>query len=359
MTQYNKPDLLPVWAETGDKIQPTNPELANGWPASATPPSRQRFNFVLNWAWQGIRYLFQRSVADWATDEDYPAGAHVRAPNGKTYRASVSNTGKEPSVSPVEWTRWGFTLTEFYAEQTVLAPKNNPQLTGNPQAPTATEGDSSLSIASTEFVTRAVNTALAGLIPVGLIAIWNGSIATIPAKWQICDGTNGTPNLRDRFVVGAGSAYAVNDIGGLASVVLSVDNMPAHGHTGGTSAVGDHSHSAWTDAQGYHSHGGATTWGGDHQHTYSTAPPATNGDAQGASSGASWLDLTQWASYWTGVSGGHNHGINGDGSHGHNIGMGGAGAHSHTFTTNNTGGSTAHENRPPYWAKAFIMRVSL
>jgi microcystin-dependent protein len=355
MTQYNKPDLLPVWAETGDKVQPTNPELAEGWPASSTPPSRQRFNFVLNWAWQGIRYLFQRSVADWDSTEDYPAGAHTRAPNGKTYRAKVSNTNKEPSVNATEWERWGFTLTEFYAEQTLLAPKADPILSGNPRGITRPEGDNTTSLASTEFVTRAINAALTGLIPVGIIVLWNGSVATIPTKWQFCDGTNGTPDLRDRFVVGAGGAYAVDAIGGQASVALSVDNMPAHNHTGGTSGVGDHTHGAWTDAQGYHGHSAGTYDAGNHNHQI------LKGNSDTGAGGTVNSDNQHNSDGWTEYAGNHSHGvwIAGDGSHGHNIGMNGAGAHSHSFTTNNTGGSTAHENRPPYWAKAFIMRVAL
>jgi len=51
-------------------------------------------------------------------------------------------------------------------------------------------------------------------IPAGTIAIWSGSVASIPSGWYLCNGANGTPNLRDRFVVGAGSSYAVGATGG-------------------------------------------------------------------------------------------------------------------------------------------------
>ena len=54
-------------------------------------------------------------------------------------------------------------------------------------------------------------------IPKGAIILWSGSIASIPAGWQLCNGTNGTPDLRDRFVVGAGSTYPVDDTGGALS----------------------------------------------------------------------------------------------------------------------------------------------
>lgn len=49
----------------------------------------------------------------------------------------------------------------------------------------------------------------AALIPIGGIILWSGAIADIPTDFQICDGTNGTPDLRDMFVVGAGNTYAV------------------------------------------------------------------------------------------------------------------------------------------------------
>ncbi len=52
---------------------------------------------------------------------------------------------------------------------------------------------------------------VAALIPIGGIILWSGAIADIPTDYQICDGTNGTPDLRDMFVVGAGNTYAVGD----------------------------------------------------------------------------------------------------------------------------------------------------
>jgi hypothetical protein len=63
-------------------------------------------------------------------------------------------------------------------------------------------------------------------IPSGLISLWSGSIGSIPGGWFLCDGNNGTPDLRDRFVVGAGSAYAVAATGGNANATLV-----SHTHT--------------------------------------------------------------------------------------------------------------------------------
>ena len=78
-------------------------------------------------------------------------------------------------------------------------------------------------------------------IPAGLISMWSGSIGSIPSGWYLCDGSNGTPNLTDRFVIGAGSTYAVNGTGGASSVTLVTANMPAHTHTA-TSTVTDPGH---------------------------------------------------------------------------------------------------------------------
>lgn len=51
-------------------------------------------------------------------------------------------------------------------------------------------------------------------LPSGTIIMWAGAIGTIPGGFVLCDGTLGTPDLRDRFVVGAGNTYSVNDTGG-------------------------------------------------------------------------------------------------------------------------------------------------
>jgi microcystin-dependent protein len=78
-------------------------------------------------------------------------------------------------------------------------------------------------------------------IPAGLISMWSGSIGSIPSGWYLCDGSNGTPNLTDRFIIGAGSTYAVNGTGGVSSVTLTTNNMPAHTHIA-TSTVTDPGH---------------------------------------------------------------------------------------------------------------------
>ena len=112
----------------------------------------------------------------------------------------------------------------------------------------------------------------------GMIILWSGSTGNVPSGWAICDGGNGTPNLKDRFVVGAGNAYAVNSKGGNANAVTV-----SHSHTfsnGHTNTAGNHRHkirrsnsdsgfggSVGTDAVG--SNFVYSEYDGDHSHTVS------------------------------------------------------------------------------------------
>lgn len=76
-------------------------------------------------------------------------------------------------------------------------------------------------------------------IPAGLISLWSGAVGAVPSGWYLCDGSNGTPDLRDRFVVGAGSSYAVGATGGSADAIVV-----AHSHTAtSSSSVSDPGHS--------------------------------------------------------------------------------------------------------------------
>jgi hypothetical protein len=98
-------------------------------------------------------------------------------------------------------------------------------LTGTATAPTASVTDDSTKIATTAFVRD--------IIPSGVILMWSGSIATIPSGWLLCDGTNSTPDLRNRFIVGAGSTYSVAGTGGSANaiVVSHTHTITDSGHT--------------------------------------------------------------------------------------------------------------------------------
>ncbi len=54
-------------------------------------------------------------------------------------------------------------------------------------------------------------------VPTGIIAIWSGFIGDIPPGWGLCNGAAGTPNLQNRFVIGAGDSFNPDDTGGAAT----------------------------------------------------------------------------------------------------------------------------------------------
>jgi microcystin-dependent protein len=148
---------------------------------------------------------------------------------------------------------------------------------------------------------------LANGIPSGVITMWSGSIASIPSGWLLCDGTNSTPDLRNRFVVGAGNIYAVGATGGSANATLV-----SHNHTA-TSSVTDpqHNHTTFSNA---------TTNQGNGPATYFWSAGDVQGSGTFTSSSAS-----------TGIS---------------------------VSTSISTEGSSAsNANLPPYYALAYIMKA--
>jgi hypothetical protein len=86
----------------------------------------------------------------------------------------------------------------------------------------------------------------------GMIILWSGSIGAIPSGWVLCNGSNGTPDLRDRFVVAAGSTYAVGATGGTADAIVVTHNHtatvtdPGHFHSVGTGFFGATSGAGFT-----------------------------------------------------------------------------------------------------------------
>ena len=67
-------------------------------------------------------------------------------------------------------------------------------------------------------------------VMVGMIVMWSGAVADIPFGWALCNGENGTPDLRDRFVVGAGGKFNLQARGGSETVALTATQMPKHSH---------------------------------------------------------------------------------------------------------------------------------
>lgn len=191
--------------------------------------------------------------------------------------------------------------------------------------------------------------------PVGTIIMWSGSAETIPTGWRLCDGSNGTPDLRGRFVVAAGGDYAAGQTGGSNGVTLTVEQMPAHNHTAATAGV--HTHSM--TAAGGHTH--TMDSAGSHSHTvgqvsiYRMSGDSADGPNKfDTGSGSILQTLTIPSSPNTGSAGAHTHAIQSGGSHTHPLAD--SGGHTHTIST--TGGSQPFDNRPAYYALAYIMRVS-
>ena len=86
-------------------------------------------------------------------------------------------------------------------------------------------------------------------LPKGVIVMWSGEIGAILKEWRLCDGKNGTPDLRDRFIVGAGDTYSNNESGDADSHQHTVRVQGTIDLT--TSPAGEHKHflpEAWFDA---------------------------------------------------------------------------------------------------------------
>lgn len=100
-----------------------------------------------------------------------------------------------------------------------------------------------------------------GVTPVGLIAMWSGSAGSIPTGWALCDGTNATPNLIDKFVMGGASGGAT---GGANSKTMTVNEMPQHTHDAGTIGA-SHTH-GFSNVNASHSHGAGSLTVNSHNH---------------------------------------------------------------------------------------------
>jgi microcystin-dependent protein len=140
-------------------------------------------------------------------------------------------------------------------------------------------------------------------VPTGVILMWHGNIASPPSGWAICDGTNGTPNLRGYMIIGRNGTYTAGSTGGNSDLTMTTGTLPAHEHEGTSTAQdGQHTHASVTTAQaGQHSHAGDTAQHNQaHTHGGDTSQNGSH-DHEGTTSN----------------SGNHNHGVSNQ-SHGHN-----------------------------------------
>ena len=164
-------------------------------------------------------------------------------------------------------------------------------------------------------------------IPTGLITLWYGATTNIPSGWALCNGSSGTPDLRDRFVVGAGTGYAVGATGGSKDSVVV-----AHSHSSSstaTSSATSNATSSVTDPSHNHSYTAGT--GG--QAISSTGTGATSYGSSAAVSGNKTTGITVATSVNTSVS------------------------TSVSTTVDSTGVSGTNANLPPYYALCYIMKL--
>jgi len=232
---------------------------------------------------------------------------------------------------------------------------------------------------------------LVDTVPSGAIIMWSGSVASVPPGYLLCNGSNGTPDLRGQFIVGAGGTLNPGATGGTNSNTLNVNQLPshshattianggAHAHTASTGNAGSHAHSGTASSAGGHTHTGETTTNGSHihvqkvvltdTHDHSHQPGGTNFDAAAAPSDADSSDprenVRTEASgdhkhlYTTDAAGAHEHAlsVNIAGAHTHPVTVDVAAAHSHTATSALVGSGAPVENRPAYYALCYIMKA--
>jgi len=178
-------------------------------------------------------------------------------------------------------------------------------------------------ITGTSTETAITPASLRALLPQGIIMDWSG--VSVPAGWALCDGTNGTPDLRGRFVIGSSATYTQGSTGGSANAV-----------------VVSHNHSASAGYNGNHSHEGSASSNGNHRHSYTEGQSGTpTGNYVGAGEYGFIANKT------TGFAGTHEHSLN----------INAAGNHNHGITVTAAGESGTGKNLPPYYVLAKIMRL--
>jgi hypothetical protein len=197
--------------------------------------------------------------------------------------------------------------TELTAIASAISSKadlNSPAFTGTPTAPTASAATNTTQVATTAFV----QTALSAAFTSGMIMMWSGTIATIPTGWVLCNGSNSTPDLRNKFIIGAHS-----DTAGVAYSTVTGSNTTS----GGTkdAIVVSHTHTATVTDPGH-----------NHTEKYYSA----SGGGFGLQAATNDYDATrQTGTSTTGI----------------------------TVANSTEGSSGTNQNLPPYYALAFIMKT--
>ena len=236
-------------------------------------------------------YIVNNACAD-AVQVKNSTGSNISVPAGKTMW--VYSTGS--NVVDVTTHLTSLTLGSALPAGSGGTGITSPGTSGNVLT---SNGSAWVSSAPTPFTT-------------GMIMLWSGSIATIPSGWLLCDGTSGTPDLRSKFIVGAGSTYPVAATGGSADAIVV-----SHTHTITTTVNSDSSLTG----------------------TFPTATISNIGYSGPFSQGP---DLSG-----NGSAGAPNKTVNFNGSH----------SHTASSSASTTGSSGTNANLPPYYALAYIMKA--
>ena len=156
------------------------------------------------------------------------------------------------------------------------------------------DDDDTIKLGTGTIVAKNSSSSYGSPIPRGVITMWSGATNDLPSGWALCNGNNGTPDLRNRFIVGAGSSYGVGNTGGADTVALTTDQMPSHNHN---------------------------NQGGYNYDRLLTARPDGHYTSKDTDTTVGEPDLI------------------------------------HSASIQPAGGNKAHENRPPYYALAYIMKL--
>ncbi len=196
-----------------------------------------------------------------------------------------------------------------------------------------------------QLINNALDDIVGYTMPSGGIIMWSGAVSAVPTGWALCNGSNGTPNLTGKFIVMAdadsGGTYDVNNTGGANDVTLATSELPAHSHTGSTASAGSHSHTGSATSAGGHTHTTNISFSPDVDYFGNNVSILNNGQNGAGSVAGQSTNFTSSTS----------------GAHSHTLSINSVAAHTHTVTVSNTGGGGAHENRPPYYALAYIMKT--
>ena len=174
-------------------------------------------------------------------------------------------------------------------------------------------------------------------VPTGVVTMWYGASNTIPSGWVMCDGTNGTPDLRDRFVIGAGSSYSLSDTGGSKDAVVVSHSHSTASHSHSFSGSSNFSGNTGNPSSNHTHQWGANTFG-----VQNGGSAAVLDNPQSDGGGSKRTNTS-------GQSTNHTHPFSGSVSVSGNTG-------GNTVTVNSEGVSSTNKNLPPYYALFYIMK---